>query len=68
MWTSERLEDKRTVLKLVFADRLVFSRNGGLRTQELALPFKMLDALSTGCIHSRGEMARPKGLRPQCTK
>jgi hypothetical protein len=32
LWDSDRLEDKRTVLKLVFADRLAYDRKSGLRT------------------------------------
>lgn len=42
MWVSPRLEDKRAVLKLTFADRLAYSRNDGLRTANLAFPFKAL--------------------------
>lgn len=32
LWASERLEDKRAVLKLVFADRLSYDRKEGYRT------------------------------------
>lgn len=42
LWTSERLEDKRTVLKLAFTDRLVYVRNEGFRTPSFSLPFKAL--------------------------
>ena len=31
LWESDRLEDKRSVLKLVFAKRLSYERNAGLR-------------------------------------
>ena len=42
LWASERLEDKRTVLKLTFAERLAYRRNSGFRTPKPALPFKAL--------------------------
>jgi site-specific DNA recombinase len=56
IWCSGSLEDRRTVLKLVFADRLRYTRNNGFRTTNLTLPFKVLGAL-TG---AENEMARPK--------
>lgn len=46
LWRSERLEDKRTVLKLAFAKRLEYRRNEGFRTANLSLPFKLLDTIS----------------------
>ena len=30
LWVSDRFEDKQTVLKLTFADRLVYDRNGAI--------------------------------------
>ena len=45
LWTSERLEDKRIVLKLAFADRLVYLRKEGFRTPDFSLPFKALGNL-----------------------
>ena len=42
LWTSERLEDKRTVLRLAFTERLAYVRNEGFRTPNLSLPFKSL--------------------------
>jgi site-specific DNA recombinase len=60
LWSSERLEDKRTVLKLAFADRLTYVRNEGFRTPDFSLPFKALG-------HFNGEeikMARPAGIEP----
>lgn len=42
LWTSPRLEDKRTVLKLAFTERLAYCRKKGLRTPKMALPFKVL--------------------------
>jgi len=46
IWNSDRLEDKRAVLKLTFADRLRYVRNEGFRTAETTLPFKVLGGLS----------------------
>ncbi len=60
LWTSERLEDKRTVLKLAFADRLRYARNEGFRTSDLSLPFKLLGGISG----SEREMAHPRGFEP----
>lgn len=42
LWASGRLEDRRMVLKLAFAKPLRYTRDSGLRTAELSLPFKML--------------------------
>jgi site-specific DNA recombinase len=56
LWCSERLEDRRTVIKLTFADRLRYHRNSGLRTANLSLPFKVLGAFESG----ENRMARPK--------
>jgi len=60
LWVSERLEDKRTVLKLAFAERLAYTRNEGFRTAVPALPFKVLADLKCG----KTEMARPEGFEP----
>ena len=56
LWTSERLEDKRAVLKLTFADRLAYVRNEGFRTAEITLPFRVLGDLSA----PKSKMARPE--------
>lgn len=45
LWESDRLEDKRSVLKLVFADRLPYDRNEGFRTAAFSLPFCLLGQL-----------------------
>ncbi len=60
LWSSERLEDKRAVLKLAFSDRLTYVRNEGFRTPNMALPFKALGDICLGKI----EMARPEGFEP----
>ncbi len=36
------LEDRRAVLKLVFAKNLPYMRNEGYRNAEITLPFKVL--------------------------
>lgn len=63
LWDSDRLEDKRTVLRLVFADKLPYQRNEGFRTAEttkFSLPFRLLENLGSG----QYEMARPEGVEP----
>ncbi|MER2511208.1 MAG: recombinase family protein [Nitrosomonas ureae] len=48
LWDSQDLIHKRTVLKLVFAERLPYIRNEGFRTAQLSLPFKFLKDIE-GC-------------------
>ena len=50
-----RLEDRRAVLKLAFADRLRYGRASGLRTTNLAFPFKLIAGFSCG----ENRMAHP---------
>ncbi|MGF1463778.1 MAG: recombinase family protein [Maricaulaceae bacterium] len=47
LWNSNRLEDKRAVLKLTFADQLAYSRNSGFRTANFSLPFKLLGQMNS---------------------
>ena len=47
LWASERIEDKRAVLKLVFADHLAYCRKEGVRTAKTTLPFKALGGFSS---------------------
>lgn len=56
LWASGNLEDRRTVLKLVFSDRLRYTRKNGLRTADLSLPFKLLGNISG----QKSGMARPE--------
>lgn len=42
LWHSPRIEDRRAVLKLVFAERLPYARGQGYRTAQLSAPFKLL--------------------------
>ena len=60
LWKSDRLEDKRAVLKLTFSDLLRYDRKEGFRTPKIAFPFKMLTGIRE-CIE---EMARPEGFEP----
>ena len=48
IWGSWRLEDRLTVLKLTFAERLTYNRNEGFRTPETSLIFKALEGIGTG--------------------
>ncbi|MBI1340828.1 recombinase [bacterium] len=60
LWSSPRIEDKRAVLKLAFVERLAYVRNEGLRTANLALPFRVLG----GICGQNYEMVGPEGLEP----
>ncbi len=46
LWESGKFSLQRTLLKLVFSERLVYCRNDGYRTPKTTLPFSML---STFC-------------------
>ena len=59
IWASERLERKRTVLKLTFLEELAYSRNEGLRTPQLTVPFTLF-----GNIADFEKMAERKGFEP----
>ncbi len=60
LWGSNRLEDKRMVLRLVFAEKLPYQRDGGFRTVRTALTFMLLQRLKG----SNMEVARPEGVEP----
>ena len=63
LWSSDRLEDKRMVLRLVFAQKLPYQRNEGFRTakkEDFSLPFRLLGNLEGG----KYEMVRPTGFEP----
>ena len=60
LWHSPRLEDRRAVLKLVFAERLPYVRNEGYRTAKISMPFKLLGSMET----DKKLMVRPRGLEP----
>ncbi len=60
LWTSDKLEDRRLVLRLVFSEKLPYQRNEGFRTARTALPVTVLQQLKGGDY----EMARPAGFEP----
>ncbi|MEO1046682.1 MAG: recombinase, partial [Pseudomonadota bacterium] len=60
IWRNGGLEMKRTVLRLAFAKRPHYGRAEGLRTPEIAMPFK---ALAEICGGQTG-MAHPRGFEP----
>ena len=54
LWVSDRLEDKRTVLRLAFAKRLAYHRETGFSNPDFTMPFKVLAGGNLG----KCEMAR----------
>ena len=63
LWSSDSLEDKRMVLRMVFGSKLPYHLNEGFRTaksEELSLPFKLLKNLDGG----DSMMVRPAGIEP----
>ena len=60
IWTKGGILIKRSVLRMVFAHALGFSRQTGLRTPETTFPFKALRFLAT----SDCKMVPPAGLEP----
>ncbi len=60
LWRSDRLEDNKAVLKLIFSDWLAWLRNEGFRSAKTALPFKVLADFLAG----ENKMARPTGVEP----
>jgi DNA invertase Pin-like site-specific DNA recombinase len=49
IWKNGRLEDKRTVLKLAFAERLTYDRKEGYRTPQVTVPFEFLGFFDQKC-------------------
>ena len=60
IWRNSDLTMKKAVLRLAFAAPLPYCRNLGLRTPDLAFPFKALDGIHSGNC----EMARRGGFEP----
>ncbi|MCK5373946.1 MAG: zinc ribbon domain-containing protein [Alphaproteobacteria bacterium] len=57
LWTSERMEDKKAVLRLVFADKLTYCKDEGFRTAQTTLPITLLGQLggdSSGMVGQAG--------------
>ena len=61
IWEKGSLRVKKTILKLVFSDKLDCCRKEGLRTPKTTLPFRYLDELA----RSDCEMVPPHGLEPR---
>ena len=60
LWRSPNIEDRRAVLKLVFAQKLPYHRNEGYRTAETTLPFKVLRDFR----NAKSGMVEPSGIEP----
>ena len=60
LWSSDRIEDKRMVLRLAFSEKLPYDRNEEFRTAQTALPFKLLGDLKGG----EYEMVEGRGIEP----
>jgi site-specific DNA recombinase len=55
LWASDRLEDKRAVLKMAFSAKLAYVRNEGFRTAEFSSPVSLLRDLR----HTKSGMVPP---------
>ena len=60
IWASGHFDLKRLVLKLAFPAPLIYDRNTGVRTPEIALPFKYLTNFNT----QKMKMAEREGFEP----
>ena len=60
LWRLGGLEAKKMVVRMVFADRLVYDEKTGFRTTELSLPFKVLDLFQRADY----DLARLRGFEP----
>lgn len=60
LWLSDRIEHKRTALKLIFSERLAYDPESGFRTPKISMPFKLLADYSG----DKSRMAHPKGFEP----
>ncbi|MCB2051218.1 MAG: zinc ribbon domain-containing protein [Novosphingobium sp.] len=60
IWKMGKIEYQKLVLRLTFAERLLWCPESGFRTAKTSLPFKMLDAFESG----EKEMAHPTGFEP----
>ncbi len=60
LWHSDRLDHKRTVLKLVFGEKLRYCKKQGFRTAATPLPLLLTGGIDDG----KSEMVRPAGLEP----
>lgn len=58
IWETGKIESRKLVLRLTFADRLPYCPKTGFRTPKTTLPFKVLGSFGGGEM----KMARPKSL------
>ena len=63
LWASDRLADKRTVLKLAFAEPIAYVRNEGFRTAKAAVPFRIFNTLEQ-LDSEESEMVPVAGIEP----
>lgn len=56
LWTSDNPEDRRLVLRMVFATKLPYGKECGFQTPETTRPFAVLQQIKAGNY----EMARPR--------
>jgi site-specific DNA recombinase len=63
LWTSEKFEDRRAVVKLTFAGPLSYQRGQGFRTAETSLPFNIFKELEAS-EESESGMVPTAGLEP----
>ncbi len=59
LWLSPRAEDRRAVLKLVFAQKLAYQRGHGYRTAQVSAPFELF-----GDFMMKKEMVPGTGIEP----
>ena len=60
IWSSDRIEDKRMVIRLAFSEKLPYDRNEGFRTAQTSLPFRVLEGFKEG----NSDMVPEAGLEP----
>jgi len=60
LWNSDRLIDKRTLLKLTFSKHLIYCRKHGFRTPEMSIPFRALEDFS----HPKKALVEVAGFEP----
>ncbi len=60
LWSSDRLSDRRLLLRLAFANHIPYCREAGYRTAIPTLPFKVLG----GFCDTESGMVGPEGLEP----
>ena len=60
LWESGNITLRRTLLRLVFSERIAYCRNEGYRTPKITLPFKALGAFGQG----NSEMVDHRGFEP----